>query len=145
MLAPDPNVSAKNKVEHSGSSGELVGESLGVTLLHPAGAALLRAPENQNKNPSGKEKQRAFCALPLVGPEQDASEERTELAGTGTSAARQFHGLGAGFVGRFRGGHRGDTGRRSTATPKMIFGTGSVVTLKSQAGSTGSKMWVLTC
>ena len=38
---------------------------------------------------------------------------------------------------RFGGDQRRDTGRQPTATPKMAFGTGSGVTLKSVTGSTG--------
>ena len=49
-----------------------MGESVGVNPPAPPGASPLRDPENQNL--SKKEKQEAFCALPLVGAEQNASE-----------------------------------------------------------------------
>ena len=47
-------------------------------------------------------KQGRFCALPLVGTEQDASEgDRTKLARTGTGAVKQLHVLGAASLAAF--------------------------------------------
>ena len=53
--------------------------------------------------------------------------------------------FGRGFVGRFSGDRRGDTGRQPTATPKNALGTRNGVTLKSRSVPPGSKMGVLTC
>jgi len=61
-----------------GSSEEFVGESVGVNPgVNPPtsrGDSPMRPSENQHKNLAKKEEQEAFCALPLVGAEQDASE-----------------------------------------------------------------------
>jgi hypothetical protein len=49
-----------------------------------------------------KEKQESFCALPLVGTEQNVSQgDRTTLALTGGGAVKQFHVLDAASLAAF--------------------------------------------
>src|SRR5437899_3253054 len=64
-------------------------------------------------------------------------ETEQELARTGTGARQENFMFWARLRCRFGGDQRRDTGRQPTATPKMAFGTGSGVTLKSVTGSTG--------
>src|SRR5437870_9946497 len=64
-------------------------------------------------------------------------ETEQELDRTGTGARQENFMFWARLRCRFGGDQRRDTGRQPTATPKMAFGTGSGVTLKSVTGSTG--------
>ena len=125
-----------------------MGESVGVNPpAPPQGLRPYDPLKTKNKNLSKKGKQEARCALPLVGAEQDASERGcTELARTGTRCVETDAMFWGGSVARFCGDHRGDTGRQPDRhVQNGPFKRRIDVTLKSQAGSAGSTMQVLTC
>ena len=73
-------------------------------------ASPLRPSENQNKNLSKKEKQEAFCALPLVGPSRTRQRETAQSLPELGQRLNQFHVLGAAPLGGAEVITRGDTG-----------------------------------
>ena len=98
LHAVDPD---RGDVQMFGSSGESVGESVGMSPPVPWRPSPLRSAEGQDKNLSKKETHETSCVLPLVGTGQDGSPGAcTERARTGTGAAKQTSCSGGGFVGR---------------------------------------------